>query len=88
MESILRYEDIYLEDEAAKSFHITIKDLNLDEEGGERPHVIVITENSYMGDGKISHVEVLTVCAVIMTQLEHEYLNGHYITPMSPTRSP
>lgn len=35
MESILRFEDIYLEDEAAKSFYAIIKDLNLDEGGGK-----------------------------------------------------
>jgi Archaeal adenylate kinase len=40
---------------------------------------MVMIEHPYMGDEKISRTEILTILAVTMTQLEHEYLEEHAV---------
>jgi len=47
------------------------------------PHTMVTINHNYTADEKISRAEILTIVAVMMTQLEHEHLEEHCIPPVS-----
>lgn len=49
----------------------------------DEPHVLIILEHFYEGDEKISRIEVMTALAAIITQMEHDYLESHGVTPVS-----
>ncbi|KAJ9323508.1 hypothetical protein DTO027B5_7966 [Paecilomyces variotii] len=46
------------------------------------PHTMVTINHNYTADEKISRAEILTIVAVMMTQLEHEHLEEHCIPPV------
>lgn len=54
-----------------------------DSQRENEPHVMITMEHFYAGDEKISRGEILAILAVMMTQLDHDTLQSHYITPVS-----
>lgn len=49
----------------------------------DEPHVILYMTHSYKGDERISRGEIFAVLSMMMTQLDHDALQSHYITPVS-----
>lgn len=47
------------------------------------PHVLHVLHHFYEGNDDISRGELLTILATMVTQMEHDYLESHYITPVS-----
>ncbi|KAJ9364437.1 hypothetical protein DTO280E4_1683 [Paecilomyces variotii] len=48
----------------------------------DEPHVSIILSCFYQGKEDISHAEVSTILAAMVTQLEHDKLESHSITPV------
>ncbi|KAJ9267592.1 hypothetical protein DTO212C5_5950 [Paecilomyces variotii] len=46
------------------------------------PHILHVLHHFYEGNDDISRGELLTILATMVTQMEHDYLESHYITPV------
>lgn len=51
----------------------------------DEPHVSIVLSYFYQGKEDISHAEVSTILATMVTQLENDNLESHSITPVSKT---
>lgn len=49
------------------------------------PHILLVLCHEYEGNDNISRGELLSILAAMVTQMEHDYLKSHCITPVSST---